>query len=346
MIRQRSRPGTRKLRTIDDAAKPNVLEAMRRGVTSVLVLISLASCGTGTITRVRAGHSYEERSIDARAYAAYARGRLYEAQGDLSRAAAQYRAVVALDPEAGEAWVRLGAVHCIENPKPADHAWDKAARLDPESPKLWAEKARCELRHNHSRAALQFAQLAMRFDPTSVDAVSLVATAAGKLNRSRDGLAWLYGAAAMNPTNAYLWRLILATNNLPIAERRYAAAQLAKLRPPDSIAILPAYSSVVGSNQTTQAAWARKLEQDLEDGFSADDVVKARRIATMLGLNPEQLARRAVLAGAYDTALQEADLILEVASDNAIAWIVGLLAADRMRDESRLDERLFAAALE
>jgi len=65
----------------------------------------------------------------------------------------------------------------------------------------------------------------------------------------------------------------------------------------------------------------------------------------MLGLNPEQLARRAVLAGAYDTALQEADLILEVASDNAIAWIVGLLAADRMRDESRFLSLLNRAPL-
>jgi hypothetical protein len=310
---------------------------MRAGCPALCLLIvaNLLGCVRGSIVRVRAGHSYEEHAIDTRAYAAYAKGRLYELRGDLMHAVEQYQRVLSMDPEATAAWVRLGVIDCVTAPNLAQYAWQQAEQLDPESPQLWLERARCESNHERDSEALHFALLAIRFDPSSVEAVSVITSAASKLHRPSDGLKWLWGAAAMNPANVSAWQALQTSSHVPASDRRYAAAQLAKLRPPDASAFVPTYSSATNSTRAIHAAWTAQWEQELEHSLGTGDIAVTRRLATLLGVNPVQLARRALLSGAYEIAWSQADMILNIDSTNASAWIVGLAAADRLGDSRR-----------
>ncbi len=301
----------------------------------LIVVANLLGCMRGSIVRVRSGHSYQEHAIDARAYAAYAKGRLYELAGDSTRAIEQYRRVLSVDPEATAAWVRLGVVYCVTAPKLAQYAWQQAQQLDPESTQLWLERARCESNHRRDREALHFALLAIHFDPSSMEAVSVIASAAWKLNRPSDGLKWLWGAAALNPANVNAWRALQTSSYVSASDHRYAAAQLAKLRPPDASSFVPAHSSATSSIRAIHAAWTAQLEQGLEHSLGKGDHAAARRLATSLGVNPVQLAHRALLSGSYEIAWSQADMILNIDSTNASAWIVGLVAADRLGDSRR-----------
>ncbi len=253
----------------------------------------------------------------------------------LTRAATQYVTVLSIDPEAAEAWIRLGTIYCLSNPKQSSKSWQKAEQLEPESPQLWLERARCELKHNQPDLALRFAQLTIRFEPSSAEAASLIAIISANLNEPRDGLKWLLGAAAMNPTNVYLWQAIFILKNTPIPERRYAARQLARMRPLTESAIPPLYSTSTDSNQPIRAAWNLQLVREFESALRKNDTPETRRLATLLGINPQQLARRALIEGAYGVVLNEVELILALDSNNISAWIMGLLAADRSRDDVR-----------
>ena len=307
-------------------------DGVRRVVMNGLVICASVACTQGTIVRVRSGQSYEERAIDPRAYSAYARGRLYEARGDTTHATEQYNKVLVADPNATEAWVRLGALRCVSDPGSASDAWGKAEHLDPELPQLWLERSRCELKHGRYEESLKFANLALRFEPSSVAGASLIASATAKLNRPHEGIRWLWGAAALNPTSADAWQLLLGSAELSEADRRYAARQLTRLRPPEASSIAPAYSTPADAAPSTRTAWVASLEQDFQQALVAGDISESRRIATLLGINPNQLAERALSSGSYAIALSEADLILNVDDTNALAWIVGLVAADRIGD--------------
>ena len=301
-------------------------------VVNLLISCGSVACTQGTVLRVRSGHAYEERAIDSRAYAAYARGRLYEARGDTKRAAEQYEGVLLADPNAAEAWVRLGALHCVPDPELATNAWLKAEQLDPELPQLWLEKSRCELKHQRYEDSLKFAKLAVRFEPSSVAGAALIASAAAKLDRPHEGIKWLWGATALNPMSADAWQILLGSAELSESDRRYVARQLTRLRPPGASAIAPVYSTPAGAAPAMRKAWVASQEQELQQALVAGDIAESRRIATLLGINPNQLAERAMSSGSYAIALSEADMILNVDDDNTFAWIVGLVAADRIGD--------------
>ena len=52
------------------------------------------------------------RFIDARAYAAYVRGRLYDQGGSFDQAEQSYAQALTFDAESVELWTRLGAARC------------------------------------------------------------------------------------------------------------------------------------------------------------------------------------------------------------------------------------------
>ena len=304
-----------------------------------LFVASTASCGPSQVVRIRAGQSYEERLIDSRAYAAFMRARMSEAKGDSSRATLQYQEVLSYDPQAVEAWVRIGGINCQNDPTRALDAWQNAERLDAQSPELWLQRARCEYRLGRFELALNYARLTVRFEPTSAQAAVLIADTSSRLNRREDAITWLLGATAMSPMNVYLWKTIFLSKNVPSFERRYAAMQLAQLRPLDASSIPFAYS-IESGDTPVRAAGRLKLELMLETALRRSDTTESQRVATLLGLNPEQLALRALIEGAYNVALDEVELLLAVDSNNASAWIVGLVAADRNRDDARFNSLL------
>jgi hypothetical protein len=318
-----------------------VLSALPRLAAIVpLFMIATVGCGANRVVRIRAGQSYQERPIDSQAYAAFMRARIYEAKGDTVHAALKYEEVLSFDPQAAEAWVRLGKIYCASNVPKASEAWLTAEQLDPESPDLWIQRGRCEYRQDHFELAQIYARLAIRYEPTSAQAAVLIAETSSRLNRREEAATWLRGACAMSPTNVFLWQTIFLSKDMPDFERRYAARQLATLRPPGESSIPLSYSSSADSSQPTRAAWKVNLDQELETALGKNDTAGARRVATFLGLNPEQLALRALIEGAYNVVLDEAELLLAVDSNNASAWILGLVAADRGRDDDRFKSLL------
>lgn len=322
-----------------------VTAATMRRLRRRIALVALAAafqmgCSSNQVVRLRAGQTFEERTIDVRAYAAYLRGRIDEARGRTAQAVRQYETAVSLDPGASEAWVRLGAIHCLSAPGLCAGAWQKAEQLEPELPQLWLEKARCELKRNHSARAMQFAELAIRFEPSSTQAASEIAAAAVRLNRPQDALRWLLGATAMDPANVHLWEGLLVSSAWPRPMRQFAAGQLSKLRPMSESFIPPSDGRTIDELDPLRTAWYLHLEQELKSALRRGDTLAAQRIATSLRINPEQLVFLAFDEGSYKVVLDEVNLILGVDSDNASVWVTGLLAADRIGDNAQ-----FAALL-
>ena len=101
-----------------------------------------------------------------------------------------------------------------------------------------------------------------------------------------------------------MWQILLTSTELPASDRRYAARQLARLRAPDASEFAPTHSTFTGLAPTTRTARVAQLEQDLEQALSASDLAESRRIATLLGVNPNQLAERALRSGSYAVALE------------------------------------------
>jgi Tfp pilus assembly protein PilF len=301
-------------------------------------------CHAGSTVRVRNGQAFEERSIDAQAYAAYLHGRIYEAKGELSRAAVKYKAVLSIDPDAAAAWVRLGSIYCLSDSSKSSNAWNKAQYLEPDAPELWLAKARCELKRRNPDSALLNAQHAVRFEPASTEATALVAAAASLSHNADMQVTWLWGGAAMHPTYAPAWQAILDSENVPIFERRYAAGKLSSLRPVDESAIPPPFVHRSVSARRGRAIRDQQLDLALELALGKNDTAAARQAAIFLGINPMQLAMRAFSEGSYGVALNQAELILSVDSSQSSAWIVGLLAADRCRDNVRFEALLRRAS--
>ena len=98
------------------------------------LLVLVAGCRTEPlVVRSYNGRLVVERFVPPDAYAAFLRGALAEASGDLKGALAAYDDATSEDEGDPEIWSRLGAVRCAINPKDreADRAFGRAAAVDP-----------------------------------------------------------------------------------------------------------------------------------------------------------------------------------------------------------------------
>ena len=307
----------------------------KRVCAAALLLLSV-SCTTAPVLRVSGGKAFEERPISPTAYAAYARARLLEARGDLAAAAAQYKLVLAADPESTEAMVRLAVVYCMSSAEQSAALFSKAEQLDATSAKLWLERASCELRQGQFRAASDDAKRALSIEPALVPALTVVIAASSALNDADAGLVWLRAALAANPSDVRLWNALFEHKRAPRAEQLYAAAQLERLRPRDSSAIPPRRSSGLLHRGTQPDANTTLLEFALNHALDHGSVDSARNFATSLGLNPQQMAERALSRGAFSVAAAQSELLLAVNPENSAAWVVGLVAADQLMQSERV----------
>lgn len=300
----------------------------------ILFVCLVGACRPNPIMRVRDGRTFEERAIVPEAYAAFLRGKLFEQEGDKTRAANQYRTVLSKDPEAQQAMVRLGAIYCTESATESTTWFTRAEQLDSESPSVWLERAQCELTHGRLETALLHAQRSLRYQPTSERALRIVVAAASQLHRLDSGLAWLRAAVASEPNDVRLWKLLFENENAERAERLYAASQLSRLQTRDSSDIPRKFQSGFVQGTPASQADAAVLEAKLADALSRNDVDSARSLATRLGVNPEQLALLAWNFGSYSVASAQVELLLAVDPDNSTLWALGVLAADYQREST------------
>jgi tetratricopeptide (TPR) repeat protein len=304
-----------------------------------LALVGLTGCQGEQVVRVKDGRAYHERSIAPEAYAAYARARLNEAQGNDAAAMRGYEHVLDLDNRAGQAWIRLGALQCRTNPKAAERAWQQASEIAAESPQLWVERARCALARGELKQANDFALQALEFAPSQPQVSLLCANIASRLGNSDHETQLLFGALAMHPANVALLTALATSPTQPPAYQRYATRRLIRLRPIDETWVPPVYieHSHLGP---TQRVSALHLQEQFEQALSQHDADEALRIATLLGVRPDRLALAAFFWGFDSLAAQQASVLLALNPSDASAWLIALLEADVSGAREKLDELL------
>jgi hypothetical protein len=137
--------------------------------------------GEPRVVRVYDGHIVQGRYVPPEAYAAFLRGALAEASGDLKNAAVAYGVAASADDEDPEVFARLGEVRCKLDPRDpnADQAFSRALHNDATYAAALAAASRCATLRGKTGEALELARRAAAQDPKNVDIQALaVSTAA------------------------------------------------------------------------------------------------------------------------------------------------------------------------
>jgi hypothetical protein len=302
-------------------------------------LVGLNGCQGEQVVRVKDGHAYHERTIAPEAYAAYARARLDESRGNSAAAMREYERVLDVDNRAGAAWIRLGAIQCRTNPKAAEHAWQQARDISPESSQLWVERARCALERGELRQAEDFARRALEFAPSQPEVTLLCASIASRLGNSEHETQLLFGALAMHPAKVALLTALATSPTQPPAYKRYAARRLMRLRPIDEAWVPPVYFEHAHPAPLQQLA-TLQLQEQFEQALSQHDSDETLRTAALLGVSSDKLALAALLWGFDSLATKQASVLLALNPSDASAWLIALLGADLSGATQRFDELL------
>lgn len=347
-------------RSLDTVAKRVGFEGSRRACWSLLIVVSMLGCKP-EITRISDGSTRLERPIAPEAYAAFGRARLLELQGDTRDAIAAYLEVLAYDPEAAEAYVRVGTLSCDTDPAGAVRAFDAAERRNPDSAELHRAKARCALIHRRSQEAARAAARALRLAPDRESSLLLIEAhrATGQAHGA-ERIAWAH--VAMFPDDSRGWMTLADL----VDPRSPIAAQLihrATRRVPTGITYIPRASEraserasapghrpaeVVRDGRVTRSttALATPLDVkpaaklDLDMAFAKGDVRAIHRAARVLGLNTLELVQRAMAAGALEFARAQATIAGQVNPDDFEIWQLRLRLADLLGDDTEFDALL------
>jgi tetratricopeptide (TPR) repeat protein len=154
----------------------------------------------------------------------YLEGTIAEARGDRKAAAARYRAVLAEDPDAAEAWARLGATQCLDARAEADTALARARALAPDLSEPFRATAECDLARGEFAPAATAAQAALARAPEDPDVSAVLVSAlehAGHVDearRVRRALELLYGEAPEKSDSPSALREAVADGNLARVE--------------------------------------------------------------------------------------------------------------------------------
>lgn len=281
-----------------------------------------SGCTEPVVARSAGGHVYGGRFINARAYEAYARGALEEAEGRYDDAARSFRTAVESDEEGPEPWTRLGAVLCHQGDLiAATDAFEQAVSVDATFAGAHREWARCLLAKRQPKDALLQAELAFLLAPDDASTVDIYVEALDAANQQM--------VAA---------RLLVA-RLLEQRPRRADAERLAKLRGvledellgPFARALLEATAPEVGQRVDLEAKPSVPDRGSMDAALSRGDLAGARRMATRAKVSQGEIALRAAAMGRLSEAREQAELVLgaDPADVNAA---VALLAATDERD--------------
>ncbi len=286
-----------------------------------LGLACLALAGTGcskpSVVRSAGGETYVGRFIGARAYEAYARGALFEAEGKTDAAISAFREAAELDADGPEPWTRLGALLCDRDLDAASSAFDHGKSADPSFGPLRREIARCHLRAGRKAEALREAELAAILDPDDEESALTLVDALEANGKHVEALRLLVAHHVAGAPSAVLrerLRARAAKSNDRALERlaREPAARGASFPPRDK----PTLAAVDGA----------LLEGDLGG---------ARKLALRVKLTPGDLALRAAALGRFDLALEQGTLVFDADPESQSAWLA-VLASRHLR-ASQLD---------
>ncbi|NUP12793.1 MAG: hypothetical protein HOW73_42690 [Polyangiaceae bacterium] len=289
---------------------------MRWGGTVALCLLLSAGCEPPKVVRSAGGRVYVGRFIQARAYEAYGRGALAEAEGRLEDAEQAYRTATELDADGPEPWTRLGAVLCRRgNRDEAEDAFSNAIDADATFSVAYRERARCALAAGDAAAALESSELATILDPDDVEAALVHVDALEKAQK--------HAMAA----HLLVARLLEGKPSARVADRLAALAQKLDDR---GLARFAADARERANAETTKFTPPRPVDRTAVDAALAHgDLPLARSLATRAKASQGEIALRAAALGKLDLAREQAKLVLDADPSDGSAAIALVLASDR-----------------
>lgn len=275
------------------------------------------------MSRTVGGRVVPHRVISVEAYAAYARGAVAEADGDLQLALEEYSDASSSDGSGVEPWTRKGAVACrlaASAPEPAraallaeaDAAFDRAESNDATFPALWVERARCALDRGMLDEADALSARGLSAEPDDVDASLVRAAVLEKRGKASEAIRLLMGLAlrgrgAAAPALEALLEVALRANDA--AGRRFAELRLAAL------------GADADGEDTSVLARVDLL-------LARDDVGGAELLGRRVGLGRADIAVRAAALGKFGLALAIAGPIVLADPRDADAAIAALASAE------------------
>jgi len=317
---------------------------------SIPLSVALLSACSTTVVRVNDGNVVAGRAIPPHAYAAFMRGRLLELDEKPLLAAAEYEKVIAFDPAAAEAHVRLGAIHCRTTVDRSNREFDLAFRRSPNSVALWQARTRCALDRSDFASAVLASTRLLELAPNDSESSFLLIDSlerAGRIGHART-LCWALIARVPNDSGAWQRLSALYTGSERTAILREAASHV---RAPDGTAsrlrferapvpsATPTPESALVANSLSESM-RLSSESDLVAALTEGDDSAVDRAARRLHLTSLRLAMFAYARGAFAFAHTESLRAYRVAPDNDNAWTLALVTAELLGKRAVLEELL------
>lgn len=291
---------------------------------------ALGCVGNPNVTRVVDGRVVVGAYVEPEAYAAFLRGAMAEAAGDLPGALAAYEEAARIDDADPEIWTRIAAVRCrvSAGDMKARYAAARALAIDPDWGAAYAVRAQCEAARGEDRVEVERdARKAADEEPADVDAQVALAHAEGRrvegdaardrlvaltLRFARNAVAWEALAAwarshgdALLAARAWSRAARLAPTSRPrIAREAVALAGDGEIAAARSLAgaLLDARGDGdrTGGALTPEGAPAANplvARLAVDDALAAGDEDAARRRAVQGHLPIDDVAGRALLLG-------------------------------------------------
>ncbi|MGO9839139.1 MAG: hypothetical protein ACLP1X_33570 [Polyangiaceae bacterium] len=314
----------------------------------VFALLVTACASTPPVERVYGGRTVLGRYIEPEAYAAFLRGAIAEAGGDLRSAIAAYDVAAELDPRGAEIWARIGAVRCAADPldRRADDAFRRALATDDVAGRTWEAKAQCALVRGDGAGSRAAAMRAAELDASADGAIVLLARAAGAGRdaatrerlvsltlTSRDRVAAWDALArwAESHGDVVLWARALEMIAPLDASRREAVARAAEelAGVGEMVEARSVAAAAVDASDEPLSASRRALASRLavDEAIGRGDVETVRIRASHARVPLDEAAARALLAGKVAIA-RELVSMMAVADPSALGARLVLAVAE------------------
>jgi hypothetical protein len=292
--------------------------AASRTMEATALALWTAACVHGRVVeRAYDGDVVSGRFIEPDAYAAFLKGAVAEAHGDLQGALSWYGQASHLDASAADIWTRIGDVRCRADPHDAeaDASFARALGLDGTYARAWAAKARCALARGDLPAVRRAAGRAAQLDPTADGSNVLLARTAGTTKDAATRASLLaLTVTARDPVLAWDALATWAEAHGDVALWALALKELPRFSPTKRDQVARAAERLAGLGEIEQAravaaaaadADARPMADGralaarlaLDEAIARVDEPSVRRRATRVRLPLDEAAGRALLAG-------------------------------------------------
>jgi hypothetical protein len=294
---------------------------VRRGFVAAgaIALLAAGCVVRPAVDRAYGGSVVRGQFVEPEAYAAFLRGAMAQAAGDLRGALSAYGEAARLDSNSPEIWTRTGEVRCKLDPRDAAAQKDFARALDLDATyaRAWDAQARCATARGDAAEARAAAEKAAALDPSADGAnVFLLRASGGAADAQAHARERLVALTATAGDPLIAWDALAAwaegRGDVPLWSR--ALREIVRVAPERRGRVAAAAEQLagVGALGEARAVAASAIDADdrpleahplaarlaLDDAIARGDLAAARRRATRARVPLEEAAGRALLAGA------------------------------------------------